>query len=114
MPKFIQKNGDYYLRKSYDLGLKNEALELLKDIELDQDIDEGFFKLLCEHGYVAFLPEEIFGKPIETDLGFDFELFNRGRSDSLRELVRLVARIEQCYEKCGISLEIKITTKSNS
>jgi hypothetical protein len=114
MPKFIEKNGDYYLRKSYDLGLKNEALELLKDIEIDQDIDEDFFKYLCDNGYVAFLHEGTSNKPMESDLGSNTELFNHGTSDSLRELVSLVARIEQCYEKIGIHLEIKITTKSNS
>lgn len=112
MPQFIEKDGDYYLRKSYDHALTNKALELLKDVEVDQFIDEGFFNLLCNNGYVGLLPVEISGKL--TASGSDSEVFDQPQSDSLSELIDLIGEIERRYKNFGISLEIKIKTNVSS
>lgn len=113
MPQFIEKDGDYYLRKTYDHALTNKALELLKDIEVDQFIDEGFFNLLCNKGEVALLPEDFSAYMLQSCSGSDAVFFDQPKSDSLGELVDLISEIERRYEEFGISLEIKINTKSN-
>ena len=110
MPKFIRKNGDYFLRKPYDFALHPEGAQLLysQNIELNQSFDDEYFKVLCDKNYVAFFPNDVSGKLNEPDLIEVGEPENEESRDPLGELMDSIRKIEQRFSSYGIEIEVKI------
>jgi hypothetical protein len=114
MPQLIEKDGNYYLRKSYDLALTDEGLKLLQDVQVNQFIDKKFFKTLCDQGYVALFPDGSSAKPRDSMQVEDSELVSEESCDSLGELLASIRKVEERFSLYGIEIEVRIKpSKSN-
>ena len=110
MPKFIKKNGDYFIRAPYDFTLRSEGVEELfsKGIEVDDVFDKGFFDYLCNKNWVAIFSEDVQPTTSAENPSEDEEIEEEVASDSLSELLNQIAAIQKKYSNHGISLEILI------
>lgn len=110
MPKFIRKNGDYFLRKPYDFALHPEGAQLLftQNIEINQSIDDEYFKVLCNKNYVAFFPSDLSGSSSDPDPAESAEVKNEESCDSLGELMDSIRKIEQRFSLYGIEIEVRV------
>jgi len=110
MPKFIRKNEEYFLRKPYDFALHPEGAQLLfsQNIELNQSIDDEYFKVLCDKSYVAFFPNDLSGSSSDPDPVEGAEAENKEASDSLGELMAAIKEIERRFSNSGIQIEVRV------
>lgn len=115
MVKFIQKNGNYFLRKPYDFALHPEGAELLfsQNINLNQCFDDEYFKILCNKDYVAIFQEDVTRNSIESNQETEQSGLAEHSSDSLQDLMDSIRKIEQRFSDYGIEIEVRVKPSSS-